>query len=317
MLAATTKPARPASASTSTCQEFSARALENPASHGPSAREGAAPRVAAPSTIIRRLGEQLPPKSVLASMRSNQPMTPPRPSPRWLGASLRAGALAGVLGTLTLALGYYARFPGCPPLADSWSISLATIMTAGTVSGTSLGLGIGGGMIAARRRSQRWGPLAAGAAAGAILSGTVPSAIGTIGFGSLPSSYIGTDIAAAGVLVAIIVLGAMLSRPSTTGRESTIPAAPTLLCSALAATMVIVPFGLTIASIVAAVLPLDVIRELLYFVGGPHDESVPVLGIFSLLLAGVFGTLAGVFVALTDELAGILRDVWPSLREDR
>ena len=152
-----------------------------------------------------------------------------------------------------------------------------------------------------------------GNAAGQRLRSIIPGK----GFWSMNNLRIPVGIAAAGVLVAIIVLGAMLSRPSTTGRESTIPAAPTLLCSALAATMVIVPFGLTIASIVAAVLPLDVIRELLYFVGGPHDESVPVLGIFSLLLAGVFGTLAGVFVALTDELAGILRDVWPSLREDR
>lgn len=129
------------------------------------------------------------------------PVAPPLP---WVRAALCAGLIAGVLGSAALALGYALVNPEVPPF-HSWPASVAAILLSGMVSGATLGVTISGGMVVARRRGGGTVREVFGAAGGAVVGGLVPSAIGVLGFGSLSTPYIGTDLAAVGVLVAALI----------------------------------------------------------------------------------------------------------------
>ncbi|MCB9704116.1 MAG: hypothetical protein H6711_19665 [Myxococcales bacterium] len=229
----------------------------------------------------------------------------------WARAALGGGLVAGALGTLTIALGYYARFPKAPPIG-TWGESAATIALVGLLSGAALGLGIGGGVVVGRRRGGRGVAEVVGGALGGALSGILPSLIGVLGFGSLAAPYAGTDLAAIGVLVAAIVLGALLSTPAASDQESPLPRPSTLAASLLASALVIIPFGLTIAGLVGVALPLEVIRGLLD-VFGEDSRSAFALGALSVGLAAVFGALVGAFVGLSVGLARLLRETWALL----
>lgn len=236
------------------------------------------------------------------------PALAPPPLP-WVRVALRAGVVAGLLGSAALALGYVSAFPDVPPLG-SWSLSVAAILLAGSLSGASLGLAISGGMAVGRRRSGRAVHEVMGAIVGGAVGSILPSAIGVLGFGSLSCPYIGTDIAALGVLVAAVILGTLLSSPRATGRAREVSIGASTLCSALASVLVIIPFGATIAGIVAAALPLATIRQILRILGGALDDSALALGAVALALALVFGAITGAFVGLAGSLAALLRDTW-------
>jgi hypothetical protein len=240
-------------------------------------------------------------------MSAAQSASPPLP---WFAVALRAGLVAGLLGSAALALGYSLMHPDVPPF-HSWPVSVASILLSGALSGASLGLAICGGMVVARRRGGRAVHEVFGAAGGAVVGGLLPSAIGVLGFGSLSTPYIGTDLAAAGVLVAALILGTLLSLPAATGRVSTVSRGATLACSALASALVIIPFGLTIAGLTAAELPLPVIRKLLrlFHAASGGDFSL-VLGAFSAALAVVFGAIVGAAIGIASNLAALLRQSW-------
>jgi len=244
------------------------------------------------------------------------PACPPLVCPPlvWARAALAAGLAAGALGSLAIALGYYARFPDRPPLG-TWSLSAASVAVAGPLSGAALGLSICGGIVLARRRGGRARLL--GAAGGGAVGAILPSLIGVVGYGSLSAPYAGTDLAAFGVLVAAVLLGALLSLPAATGRVSELSRGATLACSALGSALVILPFGLAVAGIVAAVLPLATIRELLRLLGGASFDAPLVLGALALGLAAVFGALVGAFIGLTSDLAALLRNTWSLLARRR
>lgn len=234
---------------------------------------------------------------------------PACPSTSWSRVALRAGLVAGLLGSATLVLGYVSAFPKVPPL-HSWPVSVAAILLSGALSGVSLALAIGGGMVIARRRGGRVVHEVLAAAGGGAVGSLLPSGIGVLGFGTLPSPYIGTDVAAAGVIVAALSLGALLSLPAATGRASAVSRGATLVCSALASALVIIPFGGTIAGIVAAALTVPVLRQILRVLHGVCDDSTIVLGVFSVGLAVIFGALVGASIGLVGNLAALLRKSW-------
>ena len=248
-----------------------------------------------------------------AAKSSSGPSSPQRP---WIGASLVAGIVAGGIASLILALGYYSRFPCEPPLG-SWSMSAASVALVGPISGAALGLSISGGMVLARRRGGRALHELLFAAAGGVIGGLVPCLIGVVGYGSLSAPYIGTDLAALGVLVATTLLGASLSLPAATGRVSEVSPSATLVCSALASTLVIMPFGLVVAGLVAAALPLAALREILYFLGGACHDAPLVLAALSLGIAAIFGALVGTFIGLSCDLASLLRNSWSLVAQRR
>jgi len=239
-------------------------------------------------------------------MPASAPVSSPSP---WAPVALRAGLVAGALGSACLALGYAMANPQVPPF-HSWPVSVAAILLGGALSGASLGLAICGGMVVARRRGGRAAHEAFGAAAGGVVGSLVPSGIGVLGFGSLSTPYIGTDIAAIGVLVAGLLLGALLSLPAATGRAPDASRRAALVCSALASALVIVPSGLTISGIVVAVLPFPVIRQIFDFLHDAVADSSMTLAMISVGAAVVFGALFGAFIGLATTLAALLRKSW-------
>lgn len=220
-----------------------------------------------------------------------------------------AGLVAGVLGSAALALGYYLEYPVRPPI-HSWPVSITSILLAGALSGITLGLGICGGMVVAGRRGGRAVLEVFGAAAGGVVGSLLPSGFGVLGFGSLSKPYIGTGIAAFGVLVAALLLGTLLSLPAATGRVRAVSCGATLTCSLLASALVIIPFGVTIAGIVATAMPLPVIRQILTVFCDVSDDPAIALGALTLGLAVVFGALVGAFIGLASNLAALLRQSW-------
>lgn len=245
------------------------------------------------------------------------PAAAPVPSPLpWASVAARAGLVAGALGSACLALGYYLANPHIPSF-HSWPVSIAAIVLGGALSGVSLGLAICGAIVVARRRGGRAVHEALAAAGGGVLGSLVPSAIGVLGFGSLSTPYIGTDIAAIGVLVAGLLLGALLSLPAATGRPLEVSRRAALVCSLLAGVLVIIPFGATIAGIVVAVLPFAVIRDIFDGLRGAIADSSMVLALLSLAAAVIFGALFGAFIGLAGNLAALLRDSWLLMSRSR
>lgn len=230
--------------------------------------------------------------------------------PSWIPLALRSGVLAGLLGSTALALGYFLAHPDIPAL-HSWPVTVSAILLSGALSGASLGLAVCGSMAFARRRGGGTVSEVLGAAGGGVAGSLLPSAIGVLGFGSLSTPYIGTDVAAAGVLVAAFLLGTLLSLPAATGRDSQVSPRAAFGCSALASVLVIVPFGVTIAGIVASELPFPVIRQILRVLRGADADYTFAAVALTLGLAVVFGAIFGAFIGLAGNLAAQLRRSLP------
>lgn len=227
----------------------------------------------------------------------------------WIPVALRGGVVAGLLGSTALALGYFLAHPDVPAL-HSWPVTVTAILLSGALSGASLALAVCGGMEVARRRGGGAMQEVFGAAGGGVVGGLLPSAIGVLGFGSLSSPYIGTDVAAVGVLVAALLLGTLLSLPAATGRASEISRGAALGCSALASVLVIVPFGVTLAGIVASELPFPVIRQILRVLRGAGADYTFAAVALTIGLAVVFGAIFGAFIGIAGNLAALLRQSW-------
>jgi hypothetical protein len=225
--------------------------------------------------------------------------------PPWIPSALRGGVIAGLIGSTALVLGYFLAHPDEPAL-HSWPVTVTTILLSGALSGASLGLAIGGGMAVARRRGGAM-PEVFGAAGGGVAGSLLPSSIGVLGFGSLSTPYIGTHVAVVGVLVAALLLGTLLSLPAAMGRASGVSRAAALGCSALASVLVIVPFGVTLAGIVASELSFPVIRQLLRVLRGADADYTFAAIALTGGLAVVFGAVVGAFVGLAGTLAALLR----------
>jgi hypothetical protein len=243
-------------------------------------------------------------------MPASAPVSPPSP---WAPVALRAGLVAGILGSACRALGYYLANPNVPSF-HSWPVSVAAILLGGALSGASLGLTICGGIVLARRRGGRAVHVALAAAGGGVVGSLVPSGIGVLGFGSLSTPYIGTDIAAIGVLVAGLLLGTLLSLPAATGRAAGVSRRAAFVCSLLASVLVIIPFGATIAGIVVAVLPFAVIRQIFDALHAAITNSSLILAVLSVGAAVIFGALFGAFIGLASNLAALLRESWALMR---
>lgn len=224
----------------------------------------------------------------------------------WIPAALRGGVVAGLLGSSALVLGYFLAHPDVPAM-HSWPVTVTTILLSGALSGASLGLAVCGGVAAVRRRSGGAIAEVFGAAGGGVVGSLLPSAIGVLGFGSLPTPYIGTDVAAVGVLVAALLLGTLLSLPTAAGRAPEVSRGAALGCSALASVLVIVPFGATLAGIVASELPFPVIRQILRVLGGAGADDTFAAIALTIGLAVVFGAIFGAFIGLAGNLAALLR----------
>lgn len=233
--------------------------------------------------------------------------------PSWTPVALRGGVVAGLLGSTALALGYFLAHPDVPAL-HSWAVTVTAILVSGALSGASLGLAVCGGMALARRRGGGAVQEVLGAAAGGVVGSLLPSAIGVLGFGSLSTPYIGTDVAAVGVILAALLLGTLLSLPAATGRASELSRGRALGCSALASVLVIVPFGVTLAGIVVSELPFPVIREILRVLRGADANYTFAAVALTLGLAVVFGAIFGAFIGLAGNLAALLRRSWTPTR---
>lgn len=227
----------------------------------------------------------------------------------WTTVAARGGVVAGLLSSAVLVLGYYLAHPHVPAL-HSWPVTTAAILLSGAVSGAWIGISVCGGMALARRRGAGVAGEVLGAAGGGVVGALVPSAIGVLGFGSLSTPYIGTDLAALGVLIAALLLGTLLTQPIATSRGSRAPRGIALGCSALASVMVIVPFGATLGGIVASELPFPVIRQILHVLRGADGDYAFAAIALTLGIAVVFGAIFGAFIGLTGNLAGLMREVW-------
>jgi hypothetical protein len=231
----------------------------------------------------------------------------------WIPVAVRGGVVAGLLGGAALALGYFLAHPDVPAL-HSWPVTVTAILGAGALSGVSLALSVCGGLAIARRRGGGTMQEVLWAAGGGVVGSLLPGAIGVLGFGSLSTPYIGTDVAAVGVLVAALLLGTLLSLPAATNRAFAGSRGAALGCSALASILVIVPFGVTLAGIVASELPFPVIRQILRFLRGADADYVFAAVALTIGLAVVFGAIVGAFIGLAGNLAALLRRGWSVTR---
>ncbi|MCA9691445.1 MAG: hypothetical protein KC636_17710 [Myxococcales bacterium] len=234
------------------------------------------------------------------------------PSTSWLRSALAAGVTAGTAGALVLALGFYVQFPDV--LAEHlWLPWSTAIVVFGVLSGATLGAAICGGMVAAQRLAARGAPgwLAndlVGAGVGAGVGGLLPSAVGVVGYGSLTLPYAGTGLLSMSVFTTFLLLAGLCSLPASTGQASRGSPRRAAACALLAAGLVVIPFGLTIAGIIAAALPLPVIRQLIRALGGAHaTDSLLLLSLFAALLSLLLGAFVGPFIALSRRLTGILQ----------
>ena len=146
--------------------------------------------------------------------------TPPR-SRSWgfraVASATAASALAAGLATIT-----YRALPGTACLP--WDRLGLAIVTFTLMTGVCVGLGVGGGTIAAVRRAP-WrtrrspiGRLVLGGALGGALAGIIPGLFGIAGFGSLHAPYLGTITIVSVVLAAattFVVLWGPRLLPST------------------------------------------------------------------------------------------------------
>ena len=72
--------------------------------------------------------------------------------------------------------------------------------------------------------------------------------------------------------------------------------------------LVVVPFGMVIAGMVATLMPEDVVRDIVAWIGDSRADSRPwVLATIGVGVATVFGPLVGSFVGATTVVARILR----------
>ena len=241
------------------------------------------------------------------------------PRSNWIPSALLAGVSAGAAGSLVIALGYYLRYPTLfePELWLPWS---AAIIAFGLVSGGLLALSICGGIVRARRRAARgetgWRASdILGASIGAVVGGVFPSVVGVVGYGSMSLPYAGTDVASMAVFVCFMLLAGLGSLPSSLGERDAGPRGPALAASALAACLVVIPFGLTIAGLVTSELPLPVIRDIVDALGGAGTRQTAFgLGAFALVMTAALGVFVGSFIALTARLATLLRALWTPRR---
>ncbi len=232
----------------------------------------------------------------------------------WARSAARSGLLAGAAGSSVLAGGYYLKYAAILPRFEwlPWSLS---ILGFGLLSGLFISLAICGGVVLTRRRAAAGAPGIrgndiVGASVGAVLGGLFPCLIGVVGYGSLSLPYAGTDLASATVFVTAMLLAGLCSLPEATERDYDGPRGRALALGFLAAALVVIPFGLTIAGIFTAELTLPVIREILYTIGGAAvDQSQLVLGLFAAALSVAIGALFGSIIGATTRLAALLRRV--------
>ena len=231
---------------------------------------------------------------------------------RWPVAAMLGGLAAAAIGSLLLALAYYARFPDIGP-DWSWGLWAASIAIIGPLTGAMWGLGVCGGIVSADRLAARgWSKRVAnplvGGALGGVVGGVIPSVIGIVGYGSLHAPYAGTTSIAFSVLVAIILFATFGSMPRSVADEQLIPAKKAFAASLLASVLVVVPFGMVVAGTVATLMPEDVVRDIVAWIGESRVDSRPwVLGTIGVGVAAVFGPLVGSFVGATTVVARILR----------
>ncbi len=239
---------------------------------------------------------------------------PASPGPSWARGAAGSGVIAGVVGSSVLAGGYYLKYAAALPRFEwlPWSLSIVSF---GLLSGLFIAVSICGGIVLARRRAAlgvsgvRSNDIF-GAAVGAVVGGLFPCLIGVVGYGSLTLPYAGTDLASATVFVTAMLLGGLCSLPAATERDYDGPRWRALALGFLAAALVVIPFGLTIAGAFTAELTLPVIREILYTIGGASvDHSHVVLGLFAGALSVLLGALFGSIIGVTTRLAALLRRV--------
>lgn len=222
--------------------------------------------------------------------------------------TLWAGVAAGFVAALVIGGGYFLRFPASP--LGSWTVFAVSALGVGVLSGGCLGAGVAAGHMMFARTHGGVARQCVGAGLGAFAGGLVPSLLGVVGYGSLSAPYAGTDLAAMGVLSACFVFSVLFSLPVCRGQTSALGLSKQVLCATGAAALVIIPFGVTAASMATAALPLDVLRQMLAVIGGSNADSLVVLCSLSAAIALVFGMLVGTFVGLTHELARLLRSAW-------
>jgi hypothetical protein len=118
---------------------------------------------------------------------------------------------------------------------------------------------------------------------------------------------------ASSVLVTVILFAAFGSMPGAIGQPRSGSALRTFAASLIAAILVVVPFGTAIAGMVGALMPEEVVRDIVAWIGESRGDSRPfVLATIGVGVAAVFGPLVGSFVGSTAVVARIMRSVLPA-----